>query len=125
MSRQVVRVVVCAAVLLLTAAGCSLDAFRLSSPSPAGEQLVVAGTRSQVSSRIQEALADAGIPVLEKRQGSDVTFTGLTRARKVFTLILRHEKLEEGEKHEKTRILVKWDREADEEFWSLVVQALT
>jgi len=97
----------------------------MSAPSPGGDQLVVAGTRSQVSSRIQDALVDAGIPVFEKRQGSDVTLTGQTGSHKVFTLILRREKLEEGEKHEKTRVLVKWDREADEEFWRLVVQALT
>jgi len=113
--------VVCAGVLLL-AIGCSPDLLRVPFLGPARPQLVVAGSVVEVSCRLQEALTDAGISVKSKLQGDDLRLAGQTKTGKVFCFHLRKEQTPGTPK---TRIILQWDREPDEDFWRTIVQPLS
>jgi hypothetical protein len=113
--------VVCAAALLLAAAGCSLGSFLVSMTGPDGKQQVVAGSVDEVSARLQAALGHVGVTVMENRQGQDVRLTGVTRSGKKFALVLKRQKTENVER---TAIAVEWEKEADEQFWLAVVDLL-
>src|SRR5262252_2029739 len=103
--------VVCAAALLLAAAGCSLGSFLVSLTGPDGKQQVVAGSVDEVSTRLQAALGHVGVTVLANRQGEDARLTGVTRSGKKFTLVLKRVKTENVER---TAVAVEWEKEADE-----------
>jgi hypothetical protein len=107
--------------VLLVAAGCSPDSFLVPFAGTGGQQVMVEGSVDLVEARLQDALSDAGATALPKRKGQDLCLIGMTRSRKVFTLVLSREKAEGSDK---TRVRVQWDREADEEFWRKVVQPL-
>jgi hypothetical protein len=119
MSRRVG--VVCAGVLLLATGGCWLDGLRVPFLGPPRSQLVVDGARADVSARLQVALSEAGISVLTKYQGEEFRIAGKTKADKVFCF---HLTKEGAEGQEKTRVVLQWDRSADEEFWRTVVLPL-
>jgi hypothetical protein len=116
--------VVCAGVLLL-AAGCLPDSFRLPFSAPPSSRFVVAGSVGQVEAHLQEALAAAGVGVVRQLEGDDLRLAGKT-SRNIFFCI--HLRPQSGPGEEKTRITVQWDRwdqNADEEFLRTVVQPLT
>ena len=113
--------VVCAGILLFTGAGCSSDSFMLAFTRASPQQLVVAGSVVEVSSRIKDVFRSRRLPLVTKLQGDDLRMAGVTKAGKVFCLHLRQDK---GEAGERTKILVQWDREADEEVWKKVLQPL-
>jgi hypothetical protein len=119
MSRQVGMA--CAGVLMLVAAGCSLDSFKLLATDPPPQQQVVAGSVPVVSLRLQDAMVDAGIVALERRQGQGATLFGTTNSRKVFTLLLTPQPTRKGKK---TLVTVKWDKERDADFWRTIVLPL-
>jgi hypothetical protein len=113
--------VVCAAALLLAAAGCSLGSFLVSATGSDGKRQVVAGSVDEVSARLQAALGHVGVAVTANRQGEQVRLAGVTRAGKKFALVLERQKTEAVER---TAIAVEWEKEADEQFWLAVVNLL-
>ncbi len=113
--------VVCAAALLVATAGCSLNSFLVSATGPDGKQQVVAGSVDEVSARLQASLSRVGVQVLASRQGEDVRLTGATRSGKRFALVLKRQK---ADNVERTAIAVEWEKEADDQFWSAVVDLL-
>jgi len=112
--------IVCAGVLLVAVAGCTLDSFLVQGQGPS-QKLVVAAPVNVVHECLQQMLADAGIAVRTNLVGEDHRTVGQTRTGKIFCFHLRPEK---GEGAEKTRLTLVWDKEVDEEFWRTVVQAL-
>jgi hypothetical protein len=60
---------------------------------------------------LQDALADAGIAVVEKHMGKEVRLVGLTRAGKPFAILLTRI---DGKAADKTAIGIQWDRAPDE-----------
>lgn len=113
--------VVCAAALLLAAAGCSLNSFLVSATGSDGKQQVVAGSVDEVSARLQASLSHIGIAVAATRQGEDVRLAGLTRSGKRFVLVLKRQK---ADGVERTAVAVEWEREADDELWTAIVSLL-
>src|SRR5207248_2310820 len=107
-----------AGVLLLAVLGCSPGAFLAPFPGTSNRQQVVADKLERVSARLEEGLSDAGVSVLTKPVGTEMRLAGTTKSGKIFCLHLYAEK--EGGA-DRTRVRVKWDREADEAFWELVV----
>jgi hypothetical protein len=107
-----------AGVLLLAVAGCSLDSFVAPFPGAPNRQQVVADKLERVSARLEEGLSDAGVSVLTKRVGPEMRLAGMTKSGKVFCLHLYAEKAGGADR---TLVRVKWDREADEAFWQLVL----
>ena len=113
--------VVCAAALLLSAAGCSLNSFLVSATGPDGKQQVVAGSVDEVSARLQASLSHVGVLVTASRQGEDVRLAGVTRKGKKFALVLKRQTTDNVER---TAIAVEWEKEADDQFWFGVVDLL-
>jgi hypothetical protein len=114
--------VVCAAALLLAAAGCSLGSFLVSATGSDGKPQVVAGSVDEVSARLQAALGHVGVAVTADRQGEDVRLAGVTpRTGKKFALLLKRQKTENVER---TAIVIQWEKEADEQFGLAVVDLL-
>ena len=113
--------VVCAGALLVAAAGCLPDRSLVGPGGPVGGVQVVAGSVTVVSAQLQTGLSDAGISVLSKRQGGVVRLVGMTRSGKVFSILLRGDRVQGGDQ---TTVALKWDREPDEEFWQTVVGLL-
>lgn len=109
-----------AGALLLVAAGCSPNLLTVSAGGPEGKEHVVPGSVARVSALLQSTLADAGVAVLEKRQGPEVRLAGSTSSHRVFCLLLRPAPGESC----RTVLTVKWGGEPDEEFWQTVLQAV-
>jgi hypothetical protein len=112
---------VCAAALLVAAAGCSASSFLLSFVSPSGKQQVVSGSVDQVAARLQGALSNAGFMVALSRHEQDVRLSGRTKTGKTFVLVLKRQKNDKGES---TAISVEWVKDEDEQFWLTVVELL-
>jgi hypothetical protein len=112
----------CAGALLL-AAGCTLDSFLV--PLGAAAQprvLVVNGGMEQTETLLFDALFAAHIqPWPPVTRGNERRIAAQSKAGHVFCIHLTRENGSE----DKTRVLVQWDRAADEELWQLVVKALT
>jgi hypothetical protein len=112
---------ICAGVLLVAVAGCTLDSFLVPGSAGPAQKLVVAAPVKVVDKCLQQVLADAGIAVRTKLVGDDYRTVGQTRTGKIFCFHLKQEK---GEGAEKTQLTLIWDKEVDEEFWRTIVQAL-
>jgi len=110
-----------AGVLLFAVLGCGPGAFLAPFPGTSHRQQVVADKLERVSARLEEGLSDAGVSVLTKRVGPEMRLAGQTKSGKVFCLHLYAEKAG-GE--DRTLVRIKWDREADEAFWELVLSLL-
>ena len=108
----------CAGVFLLAAAGCGPGAFLAPFPFTSNRQQMVDDKLEQVSARLKEGLSDAGVSVLTKRVGTEMRLAGQTKTGKVFCLHLYAKNVDGADR---TLVRVKWDREADEEFWQMVV----
>jgi hypothetical protein len=106
-----------AGVLLLAAAGCSLDSFLSPYSGGAGRQQVVDDKLEQVAARLEDGLRDAGVSVLTKRVGQELRLAGQTQEGKVYCLRLWAEKAGGADR---TRVCLKWN-EAGSPFWQLVV----
>jgi hypothetical protein len=111
----------CAAALLLAAAGCSLNSFLVSVTGSDGKQQVVAGSVDEVSARLQASLSHVGVAVTATRQGEDVRLAGLTHSGKRFVLVLKRQ---QADGVERTAVAVEWEKEADEQLWSAIVDLL-
>ena len=112
---------VCAAALLVAAAGCSLGSFLVSMTGSDGKQQVVAGSVDEVSARLQASLSHVGVAVTATRQGEDVRLAGLTHSGKRFVLVLKRQ---QADGVERTAVAVEWEKEADEQLWSAIVDLL-
>lgn len=110
-----------AGVLLLAAIGCSLDSFLASSAGSSGPKQIAAGSVTEVSAKLQEGFSEAGISVLAKQVGTEMRLAGRTTSGNIFCLHLYGEKVAGKDK---TLVHVKWDREADEAFWRMVLELL-
>jgi hypothetical protein len=113
--------VVCAAALLIAAAGCSAGSFLLSFAGSGGKQQVVSGSVDDVSARLQASLKNVGILVTANQVGEDLRLQGETKSHKRFTLVLKRQQTLSGEG---TAIAVEWEKDADEQFWLTVVEML-
>jgi len=112
---------ICAGVLLVAIAGCTLDSFLVPGPAGPTQKLVVSAQVKVVDKCLQQVLADSGIVVRTKLVGDDYRTVGQTRTGKIFCFHLRAEK---GQGAEKTNLTLIWDKEGDEEFWKTIVLAL-
>ncbi len=115
---------VCAGVLILAAAGCTLDSFL--SPQFCvfcvyGPKQTVSGTAGEVSAMLQAGLSDAGVLPRVKRVGSDYMIAGVWKNYLAFCLHLSQKKEPDGIK---TLVRMQWDRGGDEELWQLIVKIL-
>jgi hypothetical protein len=108
-----------AAVLILAVIGCSLDSFLIAPTGLTGQKQVVAGSVAQVSAKLEEGFSEAGISVLTKQVGTEIRLAGQTKSGKIFCVHLYGEKVEGKDK---TLVRVKWDRDADDEFWRMVLK---
>ena len=111
----------CAGLLLIAVVGCSPDSFLVPFGRASEQQLVCPGSVIQVSTRLQEALAGAGVSVVTKYVEEDLRLAGVTKQGKVFCFHLRREK---GAGADKTLIRLQWDKDADETFWRTIVLPL-
>ncbi|HZU38510.1 MAG TPA: hypothetical protein VFA18_21475, partial [Gemmataceae bacterium] len=62
---------VCAGVLLLAAAGCTLDSFLNRQVVVWGPKVVVPGTVDEVSAKLRDGLSEAVWPLRTNRKGPD------------------------------------------------------
>ena len=111
----------CAGVLLLAAAGCTMDKFLVWQVMNYGPKTVVPGTVAEVSAKLQDGLGDAGLVLRMKRTPSEHRLASQWKSSTVFCLYLTQLKASGGNK---TLVRIKWDGEGDEELWHLVLKIL-
>jgi hypothetical protein len=97
--------------------GCSHDQLLVSPAVQEYSGVVVPRSVGYVSATLQDALFDAGIPVVAKRDGYNQRLVGMTKSGKVFCLHLRP--LPEA-RNQSTVVSVEWGRDADEQFWNTI-----
>jgi hypothetical protein len=110
--------IVGAGLLLFAVIGCSLDSFLAAPGGPSANKQIVNAPVAQVSARLEEGLSEAGVSVLTKQVGQERRLAGITPSGKIFCLHLYGQKVAGKEA---TQVRVKWDREADEAFWRMVL----
>ncbi len=111
----------CAGVLLLAAAGCTMDKFLVWQVMNYGPKAVVPGTVAEVSAKLEDGLGDAGLLLRKKRMGSEYRIASQWKSSTVFCLYLTQLKASDGNK---TLVRIKWDGEGDEELWHLILKIL-
>ncbi len=113
---------VCAAALLIAAAGCSAGSFLMSWVGSGGKRQVVSGSVNDVAARLQASLGKANIIVALNPMGDGtVKLNGQTNSGRRFALVLKQQMTSRGES---TAITVEWEKDADEEFWATVLDLL-
>lgn len=113
---------VCAAALLLAAAGCSASSFLMSWMGSGGKRQVVSGSVNDVAARLQASLGKADIIVaLNPIDEGVVKLSGQTKSGERFALVLKRQMTSRGES---TAITVEWEKDVDEEFWTTVLELL-
>ena len=113
---------VCAAALLFAAAGCSASSFLLSWASSGGKRQVVSGSINDVAAHLQASLGKLNIIVAVNPMDNDtIKLNGKTKSGKVFALVLKRQMTSQGEN---TVISVEWEKDADDEFWAIVLGLL-
>jgi hypothetical protein len=112
----------CAGVLLLAAAGCTLDSFLMPQMCVWGPTRVVPGSVGAISDKLQTGLSTAGLMLTCKRVGSDFRIGSIYQKRTVFCLHLR-EKMVNGRIN--TEVRMQWDRGGNEELWQLILRILS
>lgn len=114
----------CAGVLILAAAGCTLDSFlspRMVGFCVYGPKQIVPGTVSEVSAKLLDGLNAAAVILPPKRVGSEYRIAGVWKKYLAFCLHLSQQSEPGGIK---TLVRMKWDRGGDEELWQLILQIL-
>jgi len=113
---------VCAVVLLSLAVGCSTGSFLLSWVGSGGQRKVVSGSVNEVAARLQASLNKVNIIVaVNPMDDGTVKLCGQTKSGKRFALVLKRQMTSHGEN---TVITVEWEKDADEEFWAIVLDLL-
>jgi hypothetical protein len=117
------RVGIVCAVLLLSAAGCTLDSFFVSITGPGRSEKTVAGSMTDTEQKLTVALNQLHIHATRKVNGEEVRLLARTpQSGKAFALVLSKQKGENGS--ERTLVGVEWDKEADPQFWALIADAV-
>lgn len=111
----------CAGVLLLAAAGCTMDKFLVWQVMSYGPKTVVPGTVAEVAAKLQDGLSDAGLLLQPKRMESEYRIASRWKSDMVFCLYLTPKKDAGGKK---TQVRIKWDSGGDEELWHLILKIL-
>jgi hypothetical protein len=111
-----------AGALLYAAAGCLFTPPPPPTSSPAKKPgpKVVTGQVRVVAAGLFEALADAGIVVVEKQQDQQVRLVGTTPSGKMFALLLRPAR----SGSDKTEVAVLWGGAPDEKLARVVLRTL-
>jgi hypothetical protein len=113
---------VCAAALLIAAAGCEASSFLLSWVGSGGKRQVVSGSVNEVAVRLQASLGKLNIIVaVNPMQDGTVKLNGQTKNGKQFALVLKRQATSQGES---TAISVEWTTDDDPEFWGIVLDLL-
>lgn len=113
---------VCAVTLLFAAAGCSASSFLMSWVNSGGKQQVVSGSLDDVSAHLQASLSKINIIVAVNPMDEDtVKLNGQTKSGQRFALVLKRQQTSQGER---TALTIEWERDADEQFWPIVLDLL-
>jgi|GEM_PF-6314996 hypothetical protein len=112
---------VCAGVLLLAAAGCTLDSFLNRQVVVWGPKVVVPGTVDEVSAKLRDGLSEAVWPLRTNRKGPDYRIAGIWKSSTAFCLHLKQMNDTDGVK---TRVRIHWDRGGNQELWQLILKIL-
>lgn len=113
---------VCAAALLIAAVGCSAGSFLLSWVGSGGKRQVVTGSVNDVAAHLQASLGKINIVVaVNPMDDGTVKLNGQTKSGKRFALVLKRQATSQGEN---TIISVEWEKDADDEFWGIVLDLL-
>lgn len=113
---------VCAAALLFAAAGCSASSFLLSWVGSGGKRQVVSGSINDVAAHLQASLDKLNIIVAVNPMDNDtIKLNGQTKSGKRFALVLKRQVTSQGEN---TALSVEWEKDADDEFWAIVLDLL-
>lgn len=113
---------VCAAALLIAAVGCSAGSFLLSWVGSGGKRQVVTGSVNDVAARLQASLGKIDIIVaVNPIEDGIVKLNGQTKSGQRFALVLKRQTTNRGES---TAISIEWEKDADEEFWAIVLDML-
>ena len=113
---------VCAAALLIAAAGCEAGSFLMSWVGSGGKRQVVSGSVNDVAARLQASLGKVNILVALNNMGDGtLKLSGQSKSGTRFHLVLKPQMTNRGES---TAITVEWEKDADEEFWASVLDLL-
>jgi hypothetical protein len=113
---------VCAAALLIAAAGCEGSSFLLSWIGSGGKRQVVSGSINDVATRLQASLGKLDIVVAVNLMDNDtIKLNGQTKSGHRFALVLKRQATSQGES---TAISVEWEKDDDPEFWGIVLDLL-
>lgn len=113
---------VCAAALLIAVAGCSASSFLMSWVGSGGKRQVVSGSVNDVAARLQASLGKSNVIVaLNPMDNDTIKLSGQTKSGKRFDLVLKRQMTNQGES---TAISVEWMKDADDEFWAIVLGLL-
>jgi hypothetical protein len=112
---------VCAGALL-SAAGCTLESFSLTSfwKSPQDEQHL-SGSPDEVSRQAASALEQMNIAVVSTRSGETVRLAGQTKNGQRFALVFERRK---GDGEPWTVMHLEWEKEADTRFWGELIDGV-
>jgi hypothetical protein len=113
----------CASVVVLATAGCTLDSLFLSftGSSNRKEQAVTISV-DQVSTSLHAMLGKFGVKVEDRWNGEELHLKGLTTTGKKFEFIVQRQKTDFGER---TVVAFEGDKEAESLLWSAAVIAVT
>jgi hypothetical protein len=107
---------------LLSAAGCSLESFTLTSFwESAAEEVPLMGTPDEVSRQTTTALQQLGVAVRVDKQGETVRLSGQTKNGQRFTLLFDR-RTPNGEAWTQLRLV--WEKDADGQFWGELLGGL-
>lgn len=115
---------VCIGVLLLAAAGCTVDSFLNSINRQLvvnGPKVVVPGSVSEVAAKLRDGLGEAKMILNTRYVGASYRISSVTSSGTVFCLHLRPVR-ETGAI--KTIVRIQWDHGGDNELWQLILKIL-
>jgi hypothetical protein len=103
------------AVVLLAAAGCTLDAFRLDIFGTAPHhQHVLGGNPDAIALYVQTTLQGMNVLVTSTRDKDVVRLVGTTRSGKPFEMLLKRQT---SAGREQTQLQLRWQKDPDPGFW--------
>jgi hypothetical protein len=109
----------CVGVLVLAAAGCTLDAFLSPQFVDWGPSITVSGSVDEVAAKLRDGLSEGGF-LNCKRIGSDYRISSTWTSGRVYCLHLRPAKTGGS----KTLVRIQWDRGGDDELWQHILKIL-